>query len=147
TEYLRYRTYLLEGRGAAESKPRFRLPIPKKEPAAPAVFRHMPAGDVMRLDPSALICRSNEFSVYVASAARIPSLLQEIGRLREISFRAAGEGTGCRLDIDRFDAHYLHLFVWNDEKHELVGAYRLGPTPDILPRHGIGGLYTSTLFQ
>ena len=101
----------------------------------------------MRLPPASRLCRSNEFSVFTARAAEIPNLLQEIGRLREISFRQVGEGTGARLDLDRFDGHYLHLFVWNDEKQELVGAYRLGPTPDILPRHGISGLYTSTLFH
>ncbi|MDA1315821.1 MAG: GNAT family N-acetyltransferase [Acidobacteria bacterium] len=49
-------------------------------------------------------------------------MLQEIGRLREISFRQVGEGTGKARDLDRFDEHYLHLFVWNRLKHELVGA-------------------------
>jgi putative hemolysin len=83
----------------------------------------------------------------VASAAQIPCLLREIGRLRELSFRAVGEGTGRGLDLDRFDATYLHLFVWNRSNQEVVGAYRLGQTDGILDRRGLGGLYTSTLFR
>ena len=63
--------------------------------------------------------------VYIARAAEIPSVLTEIGRLREITFRAAGEGTGKALDLDRYDSHYLHLFVWNEHAKEVVGAYRL----------------------
>jgi hypothetical protein len=67
-----------------------------------------------------------------ARAAQIPSVLNELGRLREITFRATGEGTGKSLDIDRFDEHYIHLFVWNRPRSEIVGAYRLGPTDQIL---------------
>jgi putative hemolysin len=58
-----------------------------------------------------------------------------------------GEGTGRNLDLDEFDRYYLHLFLWNRDAGEIAGAYRLGPTPDILPRYGIRGLYTSTLFR
>jgi len=67
--------------------------------------------------------------------------MREISRLREITFRSAGEGTGNSADLDRFDAHYLHLFVWNREQNEIAGAYRLCPA-DV-----IGGLYTATLFR
>jgi putative hemolysin len=52
-----------------------------------------------------------------------------------------GEGTGKPTDIDGFDAHYLHLFVWNAAKREIVGAYRLAGT-DVTR-----DLYTATLFQ
>jgi len=81
-------------------------------------------------------------------AAPSPDVLAaEIGRLREIAFRGAGEGTGRSIDLDRFDQHYLHLVLWDRSGQRVVGSYRLGPTPDILPRYGIGGLYTSTLFR
>lgn len=73
--------------------------------------------------------------------------MREIGRLREITFRAGSEGTGKASDIDQFDAHYLHLFIWNEDKSEVVGAYRLGLTDEILTKQGIKGLYTSTLFR
>jgi putative hemolysin len=56
--------------------------------------------------------------------------------LREIAFRAAGEGTGYPRDLDRFDPHYLHLFFWNAAARQVAGAYRLAPTPDVLPRFG-----------
>lgn len=87
------------------------------------------------------------FSVWYARAEQIPHLLLEIGRLREIAFRQAHEGTGKALDLDRFDRHYLHLFIWNDETSEVVGAYRLGQTDEILAARGRKGLYTSTLFH
>jgi putative hemolysin len=51
------------------------------------------------------------------------------------------------MDLDRFDAHYLHLFIWNAEASEIVGAYRVGATDRILERHGRQGLYSSTLFD
>jgi putative hemolysin len=74
-------------------------------------------------------------------------LLREVGRLREVTFRQAGEGTGKCFDLDRFDRYYWHLLLWNKTKRELVGAYRAGNTADILPRYGVRGLYTSTLFR
>jgi hypothetical protein len=88
-----------------------------------------------------------EFTVQIARAAQIPHLLREIGRLRELTFREVGEGTGRALDLDPFDKDYLHLFMWNREESEVVGAYRLGLTDRILARSGRGGLYTHTLFK
>ena len=67
--------------------------------------------------------------------------------MRELTFRGAGEGTGDALDLDRFDPHYLHLFLWSKAEREVAGAYRLGPTAELLPRFGVRGLYTSTLFH
>jgi putative hemolysin len=85
--------------------------------------------------------------VFCATAERIPETLREIGRLRELAFRGVGEGTGRPIDLDRFDEHYLHLFSWNCETCEVVGAYRLGRSDRILARAGEAGLYTRTLFQ
>jgi hypothetical protein len=86
-------------------------------------------------------------AVYYASASQIPNVLREIGRLREISFRQAGEGTGSSIDIDEFDSRYYHLFIWNRAQNEIAGAYRLAGTDDIVSRHGKNGLYTNTLFR
>ncbi|MDP7574666.1 MAG: GNAT family N-acetyltransferase, partial [Phycisphaerales bacterium] len=69
---------------------------------------------------------SGKFSVYIARPEHIPGILSEIGRLREVTFRAAGEGTGNKLDLDAYDEHYRHLFIWNRADNEVVGAYRLG---------------------
>lgn len=85
--------------------------------------------------------------VYCTRAWEMDCLLKEIGRLREYSFRAVGEGTGKPSDLDRFDLHYQHLFIWNREASEIVGAYRIGATDEILPKYGPRGLYTSELFK
>jgi putative hemolysin len=74
-------------------------------------------------------------------------LIQEIGRLRELSFRMVKEGTGSRVDLDPYDQYYQHLVLWNDKELEVVGAYRLGFCGDIVREHGISGLYCSTLYR
>jgi putative hemolysin len=101
--------------------------------------------DVAALDDAALL-QSGSFTVYCAPASRLPALLPELGRLRELTFRGAGEGTGRARDLDGFDAHYLHLFVWDREQRAVAGAYRLCPT-DTLGAPGVTGLYTRTLFE
>ena len=87
------------------------------------------------------------FDVLLAAAWEIPATLHEIGRLREITFRAVGEGTGKSLDLDRFDASYLHLYVWDREACQIAGAYRLGCSDVLLASGGPDALYTSTLFR
>lgn len=69
------------------------------------------------------------------------SLLKEIGRLRELSFRVVGEGSGKACDIDEFDPYYQHIVLWDAQDREVVGAYRLRATDNVEPHH----LYTSTL--
>ena len=93
------------------------------------------------------LLENGPYDVFCVPAQCIPITLQEIGRLRAISFAAVGEGTGEAIDLDRFDNHYQHLFVWNRATREVVGAYRIGETDRILAEHGIDGLYTSTLFR
>jgi putative hemolysin len=73
--------------------------------------------------------------------------MNEIGRLREISFRAVGEGTGKDRDLDAFDDWYLHVFVWQRSERRVLGAYRLGMTDVVLRRCGELGLYTKSLFS
>ena len=67
--------------------------------------------------------------------------------MRETTFRQTGEGTGRSIDLDRFDLYYTHLFLWNRQRREVVGAYRLGQVEPILGRFGGKGLYTDTLFH
>jgi hypothetical protein len=67
--------------------------------------------------------------------------------LREITYRAVGEGTGCTVDLDRFDERYLHLFSWDRREKRLVGAYRIGQTDRIVATEGVEGLYTRKLFR
>ena len=74
-------------------------------------------------------------------------LMREIARLREFSFRAVGEGSGKRLDLDRYDAHYEQLVLWDEARLEVAGAYRIGRCAPILAQHGLSGLYTASLFD
>ena len=75
------------------------------------------------------------------------SVIREIGRLRELSFRQVHEGTGKAIDIDQFDRYYRHLVLWDDQQLEIVGTYRIGEGMRILGQHGVEGFYTNTLFE
>jgi len=75
------------------------------------------------------------------------SIMREIGRLRELSFRAVGEGTGKRRDIDKYDSYYMHLILWDEAELEIAGAYRLCDTNSVLSSNGIEGIYTTSLFS
>lgn len=103
--------------------------------------------EVEALPDAQRLVASGHFTVLYARAAQIPWCVQEIGRLRELTFRAAGEGTGKASDIDLFDSWYLHLFVWDSRAGSIVGAYRMGLTDEILAAHGKNGLYTQSLFR
>ncbi len=150
--YLRWRTYILSQRG---TQPLKRIPavlgamLPRKAPEA--VAQAVPQGALKRnlehLSPEHCLYQNREFAVYVAKAREVPDVMQEVGRLREVTFRAVGEGTGRSTDLDRFDHYYSHVLLWSRVNSELVGAYRIGPTPEILPQMGLPGLYTSTLFR
>jgi len=137
-EYMRWRTYLLANR--SQFKPNTRVPLAgarkQLEPIASALDAVRMVQEISALE---LVVNSGDLEVYIASAQRIPTVLREIGRLRETTFRAVGEGTGKPCDLDRFDDSYLHLFLWNAAKREVAGAYRLGKTD--------GPLYTASLFQ
>ncbi len=144
--YMRLRTEVLASRVDA-SESISNSSEPQSVEVAAAMDPERVAAEVAGLPSLCLMEDTREYSVYLAEAAQIPLVLQEIGRLREITFRAAGEGTGDAVDLDRYDPHYLHLFVWNKEKREVVGAYRIGDVPRLLARFGRKGLYTNSLFH
>ncbi len=91
--------------------------------------------------------KQSDFEIFIAPPLSIPNILLELGRLRELSFRLVGEGSGNERDLDRFDEHYLHLFLWDTVKKQIVGSYRMGRTDLILAEFGREGLYTSILFD
>jgi len=140
--YLRHRTYLLRNREVPK-----RIEAAVSESPAAGVLAELLAGEVAKLAPGRTLVETGDFSVLLAKAREIPNVLHEIGRLREVTFRRAGEGTGKPVDLDRFDEHYWHLFVWNRRSSEVAGAYRLGPSDEILARFGPKGFYTSQLFH
>ena len=85
--------------------------------------------------------------IYLARMADAPCVMREIGRLREMTFRLVGEGSGRPRDIDRFDRDYFQLVLWDSNDREIVGAYRIGDAATIMRKRGIEGLYTHTLFE
>ncbi len=140
-EYLRFRTYIL-GIKAGERRDGRQVHT-KSEVAGPEPPQWM-EDEVSELEP---ICGLSGLTAYCGEAGQLPSVMREIGRLRELTFREAGEGTGRARDLDEFDGRYKHLFLWNAERREIAGSYRLGSTEEILPGRGTAGLYTSTLFR
>lgn len=102
--------------------------------------------EINNLNQDQLLIEKNGMQVWCAPAAHIPTILHEIGRLREITFRAVGEGSGQSIDIDEFDEYYQHLFLWNTEKQEIVGAYRIGHVDEIINQRGLEALYSQHLF-
>lgn len=116
-------------------------PLAVEQSAADLAF------EIDRLPDSSLLCSQGPFEVYCTPALNIPTVLQEIGRLRELSFRRVQEGTGRSADLDRYDASYQHLFVWHRELRQLIGAYRLGFADELVALAGVEALYTHSLFD
>ena len=153
TSYLRMRTLNLGHRQRKPTKRTFlfgglrRKAPAAEEPVIAAIDPQVLVDEIGKLPPEQEILKSGELQAWHARASQIPSTLKEIGRLRELTFRAAGEGTGHPVDLDKYDDYYVHVFLWNPSKRELAGAYRLGLTDEILPTRGKRGLYTTTLFR
>lgn len=100
------------------------------------------------LEASELLGQTNDGKqIYLARMAESPCVMREIGRLREMTFRLVGEGSGMPRDIDRFDRDYDQLVLWDTHEREIVGAYRIGDAATIMRKQGIEGLYTHTLFE
>ena len=153
--YLRLRTYGLK----AETEPNAEAPARTSgsqesaaddrevEPIAPEVAPERVAREIEALPETSLLASAGNLRVHLASASEIPWILQELGRLRELTFRAVGEGTGRSSDVDLFDDYYEHLVLWDADARRIAGGYRLGRTDVICRRFGRRGLYTSTLFD
>jgi putative hemolysin len=118
-----------------------------QNPVAAPVAASFLKAEVEALPQEQRLVECGQYLVQYARAPQIRWCLQEIGRLRELTFRTAGEGTGKASDIDLFDAYYLHLFLWDREANAIVGAYRMGLADEILARYGKRGLYTQSLFK
>src|SRR5690606_16265651 len=97
------------------------------------------------LDKRLLI--SKNYEVFLSSPGHIPNILQEIGRLREITFREVGEGTNQAIDLDVYDAYYHHMFLWDNDTKKIAGAYRMGLGSKIYEKYGIEGFYLHDLFR
>ena len=152
TVFLRRKTYMLAN--AFEKKP-FLKGIPKnfKIPKPPKKIVEETSSDLMleevetcrKLDKRLL--ESKNYEVFLAKKEIIPNILKEIGRLREITFRAIGEGTNMSTDLDKFDDYYYHMFLWDNEANKIAGAYRMGMGAEIYEQYGINGFYLQDLFR
>lgn len=153
TQHLRSRTYLL-GEALQARWKRLRLRklkpfrrLPRPQPIAEAKPPEVIEGLLSALPAGNLLFQQGEWHVYFFRGAQQPLLLQELGRLREITFRAIGEGTGRALDTDPYDSWYDHLVLYHAGERGIVGAYRIGRCDEILSTWGLRGLYTYSLFQ
>lgn len=147
-DYLRLRTYMLKnaGTGSVASD----TDANEVALADTNIVQPVPVCDLINdIDklPAKQCLVDTGMQVFYAYASQVPNVIREIGRLREVSFRQVGEGTGKALDLDFYDDYYVHLFIWNPDKKEIVGAYRLGEADKILQRQGLVGLYSHSLFK
>ncbi|MFD2517553.1 GNAT family N-acyltransferase [Salinimicrobium flavum] len=152
TAFLRRKTYMLAN--AFEKKPFYKnLPKNLKKTKPPQKIVDPTAQNLMmeevetcrRLDKRLL--ESKNYEVFLAKKEIIPNILKEIGRLREITFRAIGEGTNLPIDLDKFDDYYYHMFLWDNETNQIAGAYRMGMGAEIYEKYGINGFYLQDLFR
>lgn len=151
--YLRFRTFLIAGREnetwldqqmrrlTLDSDVRDEAPVVAPVPTELIIY------ELENLPAEATLLTTDDHIIYAVQGKDIPVTLQEIGRLRELTFRAAGEGTGNTADIDRFDKHYYQIILWQRHHHEIVGCYRLALSDTLVETQGLNALYTRTLFQ
>jgi len=93
------------------------------------------------------LLESKNYEVFLVSADKIPNILKELGRLREITFREIGEGTNKAIDLDSCDSYYHHMFLWDNTAKKIAGAYRMGLGSKIFAKYGIDGFYLQDLFR
>lgn len=152
SDLLRRKTYMLSN---AYEKERLLDSIPNslKIPKAPRKIATAVSTEIIQEEIELLrekdcrLLQSKNYEVFLAKALDMPFILQEIGRQREVTFRAIGEGTNNSIDLDKFDSYYRHLFLWDDEEKVIVGAYRMGMGSEIFEEHGIDGFYLQDLFR
>ncbi|MDE6452489.1 MAG: lysophospholipid acyltransferase family protein, partial [Odoribacter sp.] len=147
-KFLRAKTYLL---GSSLEVKKFFLKSQKAEkkvePVVAKTSLEALKKEIEGIQEDYLLFSMKNYSVYCAPTMKIPNILNEIGRLREITFRAVGEGTNRSIDLDEFDLYYYHLFIWDNDADCIVGAYRVGKGKDIIDRYGVKGFYINTLFK
>lgn len=152
TDLLRRKTYILSN---AYEKERLidQIPTTLKIPKPPrkiasAMRKEVMEGEIEKLrEKECRLLQSKNYEVFLAKEKDMPFILKEIGRQREVTFRAIGEGTNNAIDLDVFDSYYHHLFLWDDDEKCVVGAYRMGMGSEIFPEHGIDGFYLQDLFR
>ncbi len=151
SEFLRKKTYMLSNPFEKESKlltvPTLKIPKNPKEIVIGANQDKMIAEVELLRKGDYRLLQSKNYEVFLVEADKIPNVLHEIGRLREITFREIGEGTNESTDIDAFDKYYHHMFLWDSDENRIAGAYRMGLGSQIFAKYGINGFYLQDLFR
>ncbi|MCF8379368.1 MAG: lysophospholipid acyltransferase family protein [Bacteroidales bacterium] len=146
--YLRAKSYAL---GSAIEIQKFFRPSHsrsvKVEPLVPAVESEKIEQEISLITDEYLLFSSDDFQVFCCPSIHIPSIMNELGRLREKTFRQVGEGTNRSIDVDEYDLYYQQLFVWDFMEKKIVGAYRVGKGKEILNQYGRKGFYLQSLFR
>ena len=150
TDYLRVCVEALKNESSPVSSfPKFFLGRKNKshEPLVLPVNKEMLQSEVAALPASSLLAAKGDFKIYGCLASQAPSVMREIARLREKTFRKAGEGTGYPLDSDRYDEWYHQIFAWDSQNQKIAGGYRLGVTEEIIGHKGKPGMYAASEFS
>lgn len=152
SQFIRRKTYMLanpfQKKSLLENIPKtLKFPKPPKKIAGPIPLEKMEAEIENLRETDKRLLESKNYEVFLSKADSMPYCLQEIGRLREITFREVGEGTNNSTDLDKFDSYYHHMFLWDNEAKKMAGAYRMGLGSEIFPRYGINGFYLQDLFR
>ena len=151
SEFLRKKTYMLANPFEKENKllnpQNLKLPKSPKKIVMAANQEKINAEVIALRAMDCRLLQSKNYEVFFTQANKIPNILHELGRLREITFREVGEGTNESIDIDKFDKHYYHMFLWDDDAKKIAGAYRMGLGSEIFPKLGIEGFYLNDLFR
>jgi len=145
--YLRAKTYAL-GSSMEVRRDYFRKFRFPKRPAdiIPPVPQEAIEAEILQIQDCRTLTYDN-FHCFVTGSERIPNILKEIGRLREVTFREVGEGTNKSMDLDEYDLYYDHLILWDHSAQRIAGAYRVGDGHEIMQKYGTKGFYTSSLFR
>ncbi len=146
--FLRAKTYCLSSKIEVKKFFNYSLHRQQKiEPIAESIPHEIIKQELRDLTSEYLLFKLKQYTIYCAPSKKIPNILLEIGRLREITFRQVGEGTNRSIDLDEFDLYYNQMFIWDNETEMIVGAYRIGKGAEILHKYGVRGFYIQSLFK
>ena len=129
-----------------------KFPLRQEEQVVQNIIDETPVEDLLK-DINDLKTKDKQlftngnYEVYFTEYDLIPSLMREIGRQRELTFREVGEGTNLPFDLDKYDQHYHHLILWDSAAQKIAGAYRMALGAQVMKKHGIDGFYISSLFE
>ena len=158
-EFLRKKVYMMKSyfedrKSVAEFLKVKNLNIsPKEEVVIQNIIDETPLAEILadrenlRKKEGKMLFSNGDYEVYFTKFDEIPAMMREIGRQRELTFRAVGEGTNLPFDLDEYDKHYHHLILWDNVAQKIAGAYRMALGSEVMKNYGIKGFYTNSLFD